>query len=211
MAVLDADAGLCSPDFRGPERTAQMLMQVAGRAGRADRAGQVMIQTHHPCHPLLLLLIQDRYRQLSEQIISQRRLLQLPPFGFLGVVRCDAADPDSAKQLLQQLRQAITQNKDGPDLIGPLAPPIARRRRSLSLPTTGQAPAARHTAPITTACRGLVTSECQNLRLALVGRCGSTGFHLIIGKQALARDNCRFCPIGSAQSSPQQPEATPSP
>ncbi len=127
VAVLDADAGLCSTDFRGPERTAQMLMQVAGRAGRADRPGQVMIQTHHPNHPLLLLLIQDRYRQLSEQILGQRRLLQLPPFGFLGVVRCDAADPDSADRLLQQLRQAIAQNDDGPDLIGPLAPPIARR------------------------------------------------------------------------------------
>jgi primosomal protein N' (replication factor Y) len=86
-----------------------------------------MIQTHHPNHPLLLLLIQDRYRQLSEQILSQRRLLQLPPFGFLAVVRCDASDPDSADRLLQRLRQAIAKNGDGPDLIGPLAPPIARR------------------------------------------------------------------------------------
>ncbi len=127
VAVLDADAGLCSTDFRGPERTAQMLMQVAGRSGRADQGGQVMIQTHNPDHPLLQLLIQDRYRQLSEKILDERRLLQLPPFGFLGVVRCDATDADSPERLLQQLRQAIASIPGCPDLIGPLAPPIARR------------------------------------------------------------------------------------
>jgi primosomal protein N' (replication factor Y) len=126
VAVLDADAGLCSPDFRGPERTAQMLMQVAGRAGRADRPGQVLIQTHQPDHPLLQLLIRDHYRPLGKLILAQRRPLNLPPFGFLAVVRCDTAEPDSAEQLLRQLRQAL-EDQAGPDLIGPLAPAVARR------------------------------------------------------------------------------------
>ncbi len=127
VAVLDADAGLCSGDFRGPERTAQMLMQVAGRAGRADRAGLVMIQTHQPDHPLLQLLIQDRYRQLSEQVLAERQLLQLPPFGFLGVIRSEAPGPNQAQSVLQALRQAIDPGSRGPVIIGPLDPPMARR------------------------------------------------------------------------------------
>jgi primosomal protein N' (replication factor Y) len=126
VAVLDADAGLCSTDFRGPERTAQMLMQVAGRAGRAERPGTVIIQTHFPHHPILLLLIQDRYRQLCQQLLEERRALQLPPCGYIGMVRCDAADPARAESLLQNLREALYGDV-GTDVIGPLAPPIARR------------------------------------------------------------------------------------
>jgi primosomal protein N' (replication factor Y) len=126
VAVLDADAGLCSSDFRGPERTAQMLLQVAGRSGRAERPGRVIIQTHYPEHPLLLLLVQDRYRQLSEQILGERLVLQLPPFGFLGIVRCDASRPDTAEQLLLRLRDLLAEYGTAA-LIGPLAPPVARR------------------------------------------------------------------------------------
>jgi primosomal protein N' (replication factor Y) len=126
VAVLDADAGLCSTDFRGPERTAQMLIQVAGRAGRADRPGSVIIQTHFPQHPLLNLLIQDRYHQVSEQILAERRELQLPPFGYLGIVRCDSPDQNRANDVLQKLRHYL-QPQAGISLIGPLAPPIARR------------------------------------------------------------------------------------
>lgn len=127
VTVLDADAGLCSSDFRGPERTAQVLMQVAGRAGRAERPGRVLIQSHQPEHPLLLGLVQDNYAQLSEQIIAERRALQLPPFGFLGAIRSDAAEANSAEQLLQQLRQFLGAEAGGPSCIGPLPPPIARR------------------------------------------------------------------------------------
>ncbi len=126
VAVLDADAGLCSTDFRGPERTAQMLIQVAGRAGRADRPGSVIIQTHFPQHPLLNLLIRDCYHQVSEQILAERRELQLPPFGYLGIVRCDSRDQNRADDVLQKLRHYL-QPHAGISLIGPLPPPIARR------------------------------------------------------------------------------------
>ena len=126
VAVLDADAGLCSTDFRGPERTAQMLIQVAGRAGRADRPGSVIIQTHFPQHPLLSLLIRDQYQHVSDHILAERRALQLPPFGHMGIVRCDTPDQHSAEDLLSRLRQFLAADADI-NLIGPLAPPIARR------------------------------------------------------------------------------------
>jgi primosomal protein N' (replication factor Y) len=139
VAVLDADAGLCSTDFRGPERTAQMLIQVAGRAGRADRPGTVIIQTHFPQHPLLNLLIRSCYHQVGEQILAERRTLQLPPFGYMGIVRCDTPDQNRADDVLQNLRQHL-QHQTGISLIGPLAPPIARRagryRSQLLLKTT---------------------------------------------------------------------------
>jgi primosomal protein N' (replication factor Y) len=125
VVVIDADTGLCSADFRGTERTAQMLTQVAGRAGRADKPGTVLIQTHTPDHPLLALLIQGQYRQLSSQMLSERHSLSLPPYGYLAVVRCSGTKAEPIAQLLQQLRERLD-TPNGPVLIGPLEPPIAK-------------------------------------------------------------------------------------
>ena len=125
VGVIDADAGLCSADFRGPERTAQMLLQVAGRAGRASKPGQVMIQTHSPDHPILQRLIQDQYRPVSETLLEGRRQLGLPPFGHIAMIRCDGREPDAPRLLLRSLRQQL-QWPEGLTLVGPLAPPVSR-------------------------------------------------------------------------------------
>ena len=71
--IVDADQGLFSADFRGPERMAQLLTQVAGRAGRAEKPGQVMIQTHHPEHPLLQVLVAQGYERFAEAALRERR------------------------------------------------------------------------------------------------------------------------------------------
>lgn len=131
VGVLDADAGLFSSDFRGPERTAQMLMQVAGRAGRADKAGTVIIQTHNPEHPVLNALCNDRYPELSAQLLAERQTLGLPPFGYLALVRCDDSRPGTAENILDTLRKTCQQPDPNAAWVGPLpAPRRVNRHRA---------------------------------------------------------------------------------
>ncbi|KRO95183.1 MAG: primosomal protein N', partial [SAR92 bacterium BACL26 MAG-121220-bin70] len=74
VAVLDADSGLFSPDFRGHEKMGQLLTQVAGRSGRGKIPGRVLIQTHQPEHPLLEMLIEKGYSYFAAQLLSEREL-----------------------------------------------------------------------------------------------------------------------------------------
>ena len=78
VAILDADGGLFSADFRASERMAQQIVQVAGRAGRAEEPGRVLIQTHLADHPLLVQLTEDGYFAFAEQALSERRAAGLP-------------------------------------------------------------------------------------------------------------------------------------
>jgi primosomal protein N' (replication factor Y) len=79
VGVLDIDYGIYSHDFRAMERSAQLLMQVAGRAGRRNVRGEVFVQTHNPDHPLLTTLIQKDYTSFAQQALSSRKEYQLPP------------------------------------------------------------------------------------------------------------------------------------
>jgi len=125
VAIIDADAGLYSADFRGPERTAQLLTQVAGRAGRAEKPGKVMVQTHTPDHPVLALLAQGRGHELNNLLLDERRNLNLPPYGYLAVVHCSGTHPERVAALLEQLKAHLPAN-DGLVVIGPVEPPIAK-------------------------------------------------------------------------------------
>ena len=91
VAVVDADALLFSPDFRGEERLLQLLTQVGGRAGRDGTPGEVLIQTRHPDHPLMQHLDKP-YHTALPALLSYRSQAGLPPHGALGVIRCDSQD-----------------------------------------------------------------------------------------------------------------------
>ena len=105
VAVLDADSGLFSPDFRSHERMGQLLTQVAGRSGRGVARGRVIVQTHQPDHPLLAVLIDQGYGYLASQLLPQRQLSQLPPFRYMAVIRAESNRPDEAETFLRLARK----------------------------------------------------------------------------------------------------------
>lgn len=130
VAVLDADSGLFSPDFRGHERTGQLLTQVAGRSGRGSAPGRVLIQTHQPQHPLLEILMTRGYGDFAKQLLSQRQLHQLPPYRHLAVIRAEANRAEQAETFLRKARQlaeAIASPSPGLGYLGPLPAMLEKR------------------------------------------------------------------------------------
>jgi primosomal protein N' (replication factor Y) len=132
VAILDADGGLFSADFRAPERMAQLIVQVAGRAGRAEEAGKVIIQTHLAEHPLLVQLTEQGYFAFAEQALSERRAAGLPPFSHLALLRAEAHKPGQAEDFLDQAYLQAEQLMDelglqGIELLGPVPAPMERR------------------------------------------------------------------------------------
>ena len=138
VVILDADSGLFSADFRGMEKTAQLLMQVAGRAGRGDKSGEVWIQTQYADHPQLNLLIEGGYHNLAASILQERKSIQLPPYSYMALLRTECADKNLAEQLQSQTREYIQgwlnqywriANADTTPvtLMGPFPAPMERR------------------------------------------------------------------------------------
>ena len=126
VAIVDADALLFSPDFRGEERLLQLLTQVGGRAGRDEKPGSVLIQTRQPEHPLMRDLSASYHAQLGA-LLKQRALSGLPPYGALGVIRCDSKRRQAGLEFLQRIKEAVTP-PDTCRIIGPLPAPMARRK-----------------------------------------------------------------------------------
>jgi len=137
VAVVGIDEGLFSADFRAAEKLAQLLIQVAGRAGRAERAGEVLLQTHHPDHPLLETLINGGYHAFAEIELAQREAAGFPPFAHLAMLRAEAkhAEPPmaflhAARRALGDWRRALEPaNPAASDVEanGPMPAPMARR------------------------------------------------------------------------------------
>ncbi|UOO77218.1 primosomal protein N' [Neisseria sp. Dent CA1/247] len=108
VIVLNADGSLYSADFRAPERLFAELMQVSGRAGRAEAAGKVLIQTQLPEHPVFAAVKAQNYRIFAENELNERQTFNMPPFGFQTAIRADAVKIDEAVQFLNDI-QAVTQ------------------------------------------------------------------------------------------------------
>ncbi|GAH02946.1 unnamed protein product, partial [marine sediment metagenome] len=89
-AILNVDNGLLSSDFRASEQTAQLIMQVAGRAGRAAKTGSVYIQTYNPKHSLLQCLIKQGYQAFATHNLTERQAASLPPFNHFALIRAEA-------------------------------------------------------------------------------------------------------------------------
>lgn len=126
VAVVDADALLFSPDFRGEERLLQLLTQVGGRAGRDEAQGEVLIQTRHPEHPLMRQL-DAPYHSALPVLLSHRSQAGLPPHGALGVIRCDSQDRQEGLAFLAQIK-GDAPILTGSQIIGPVPAAMARRQ-----------------------------------------------------------------------------------
>ena len=133
VGILDADNGLYGADFRAAERMAQLVIQVAGRAGRAERPGRVVLQTHHPDHPLLQTLRRQGYGAFAAAALRERRAANLPPFSHQALLRAEASSRESA---LGWLRLAL-------EAAGPLAMPAPGAPVALGAPDTPGAPGVR--------------------------------------------------------------------
>ncbi len=101
VGVIDTDSALHSPDFRASERLFAQLMQVAGRAGRADKAGQVIIQTQFPEHALFNALRAQDYESYADVLLQEREQMQFPPYVYTALIRAEANDYSLVQQFLQ--------------------------------------------------------------------------------------------------------------
>jgi primosomal protein N' (replication factor Y) len=106
VVVLNADQGFFSTDFRAPERLAQTIVQVAGRAGRGEKAGEVLIQTEFPDHPLLRSLLAEGYEGFARAALAERSQASWPPFSRLAAVRDSAKTAEAALAFLTEARKA---------------------------------------------------------------------------------------------------------
>lgn len=130
VAILDIDSGLLSVDFRAPERTAQLIVQVAGRSGRGEKKGEVYLQTLRPDHPLLNTLIHRDYRTFAQQTLTERRLSLLPPYRYAALIRCESKSQDNNQQFLKDMTDLLRQQATPTDLIdiwGPIPAPMERK------------------------------------------------------------------------------------
>ncbi|RNE93857.1 primosomal protein N' [Marichromatium sp. AB32] len=146
--VIDLDHALYASDFRAPERTAQLIVQVAGRAGRAERAGEVVLQTRHPEHPLLQSLLREGYGGFARAALAEREAAQLPPFTYLALLRAEAPEQEAALAFLAAARaHAEPLCSSEVELLGPVPAPLSRRagrHRAQLLVQCAQRPALQH-------------------------------------------------------------------
>jgi primosomal protein N' (replication factor Y) len=130
VVVLNADQGFFSTDFRAPERLAQTIVQVAGRAGRGEKAGEVLIQTEFPGHPLLLSLLAEGYDGFARAALAERSQASWPPFSRLAAVRDSAQTAEAALAFLTEARRAgedLRAARNAVRLLGPAPAAMARR------------------------------------------------------------------------------------
>ncbi len=145
VGIIDADQGLFGADFRAAERLAQLIVQVAGRAGRAERPGEVAIQTHYPEHPLLQMLIHDGYPAFAAAALAERVAAGMPPARHLALLRAEAVDRDTPRRFLESARTLSEANgARGVERLGPVPAPMERRagryRAQLLLQSERRAP-----------------------------------------------------------------------
>ncbi len=107
VIVLNADGSLYSADFRAPERLFAELMQVSGRAGRADKPGKVLIQTQLPEHPVFAAVKAQDYAVFAENELNERQMFAMPPFGFQTAVRVDAPRVADAMEFLNAAKETL--------------------------------------------------------------------------------------------------------
>lgn len=130
VAIVNADSGLFSSDFRGLEKTGQLILQVAGRAGREKKPGHVIIQTHNPQHPALQMLVSQPYSRFADSLMSERKQLKLPPEGYLALFRTESSMAGAGENLLKSLRNILlSHHQESPArILGPIPAPMEKRQ-----------------------------------------------------------------------------------
>lgn len=128
VGIVNADQGLFGTDFRSAERMAQSIVQVAGRAGRETRRGEVLIQTAFPENEFWNTLIKGGYPKISAEALAERKITRWPPFTRLAILRSAAHQRADAHDLLELARQHASNNMaDSLRILGPVDAPMARK------------------------------------------------------------------------------------
>ncbi|MEQ8231558.1 MAG: primosomal protein N' [Gammaproteobacteria bacterium] len=127
VGIVDADSRLYALDFRAEERLAQLLVQVAGRAGRAAKPGRVLIQTHQPHHPVLRRILDEGYEAYAAAALEERRAAELPPFAAMAIVRAESPQASRPLEFLGMLRQQLRATDAGVAVSYPI-PALMERR-----------------------------------------------------------------------------------
>jgi len=128
VVIIDADTGLFSADFRGTERLSQLVLQVAGRSGRGEHAGEVLIQTRQIQHPLWQQLLSNDYTVLADNLLNDRELAHLPPCTYLALLRAEAKTEKQVMGFLKEIKiLAQGLNNNGVELLGPAPAPMEWR------------------------------------------------------------------------------------
>ncbi|MEE4244807.1 MAG: primosomal protein N' [Kangiellaceae bacterium] len=126
VAIINIDGALFSSDFRAQERAAQLITQVAGRAGREKIQGEVLIQTHHPEHKLFTMLAANNYQKLAQQQLAERQQSMLPPFSFLAAFRAESHNKQQAADFLSFVALQF-RAFDKLEVLGPVSSTISRK------------------------------------------------------------------------------------
>jgi len=128
VAVLNVDQSLFGFDFRSSEHLAQLVMQVAGRAGRAEKPGQVYLQTHNPHHPLLLNLINGGYKSFVNNCLEERQTAELPPYSYLVLLQAEGKKQEAVLEFLTILNSKASTNIDkSVKIFGPVPATMERK------------------------------------------------------------------------------------
>ncbi|AJC50191.1 replication restart helicase PriA [Coxiella endosymbiont of Amblyomma americanum] len=127
VAIVDADSGLYSTDFRSLERTGQLLVQVIGRVGRVGSKSEVFIQTYHPKNPLLIFSLRKGYTAFAEALLKERQLAQLPPFSYLSLLRAESLNPIFPIAFLSDIKQKILLHNNNIRVLGPVPACVERK------------------------------------------------------------------------------------
>lgn len=127
VALLDVDSGLFSIDFHAAERLAQLITQVAGRAGRENKKGHVIMQTRQPEHPLLNTLIHQGYSHFAQAALEERKEAKLPPYTYQALLRATASNPQLALDFLSEVSLTVNQQAFSTLLLGPVSAPMPKR------------------------------------------------------------------------------------
>jgi primosomal protein N' (replication factor Y) len=127
VGILDLDQSLFSIDYRAPERLAQLITQVAGRAGRGDFPGQVMLQTCQPEHPYLTTLLSSGYTAFANQLLDERKRWHFPPYAYQVLLRAESLEMQHALQFLEASRQRL--QGFNLSILGPIPAPMERRAK----------------------------------------------------------------------------------
>ncbi|MGB0895016.1 MAG: primosomal protein N' [Parashewanella sp.] len=126
VGLLDVDGALFSADFRAPERFGQLYTQVAGRAGRATKAGTVLLQTHQSDNPLLKELLHKGYAEFARNQLKERQQALLPPIWHMVLIRAESHKPEDADLFLSEFSRYLPQHEDC-EVIGPMPAPMDKK------------------------------------------------------------------------------------
>ncbi|MFO6424493.1 primosomal protein N' [Motilimonas sp. KMU-193] len=166
VGILDVDSSLFSSDFRAPEKLAQLFTQVAGRAGRASKPGQVVLQSHHPEHYLLQDLVNNGYQDFARSALSERQDALLPPFAFQALFRAEATYANLPLTFLEEIKaifEPYAQQYQQIELIGPMPAIMERRAGKYRFQLLIQAPSRALIAGLLSSC----ITEVEKLKSAV--------------------------------------------